>query len=131
MVPEAVNRQTVIDGALPVQPGQRFALGIRNGNDGHFPELLVERRQVGYIQSAMQRRQGGNVLMSTSRIVQIIDVKVNQVEIVNLLEHAFHQEQVMGQGIDTVWRQPQRLSAGRHQPRFSVSESPLAKRVTS
>ena len=42
-----ITRQTVVDGALPIQPRQRLSLRIGNGDDWNRLELPVEGHEIG------------------------------------------------------------------------------------
>ena len=91
----------MINGALPIQPRQRLALRIGNRYHGNIAESLVQRGKIGNIQSTMQRGQGWNILLPVARVVQVIDVEVNEVEVVFFVENALHQKHVMRERINT------------------------------
>ena len=92
----------MIDGLLPIQPRQRFTLRIGNGDDRHIAKFLVKRYEVGNIQASMQRGQCRNIFIAASRIVQVINMKMNEVKVVLFREHAFHQQDMVRQRIDAV-----------------------------
>src|SRR5262249_24502764 len=41
-----IGRQAVVNGCLPVSPGQRLALSIRDRDHGHVTKLLIQRSQI-------------------------------------------------------------------------------------
>jgi hypothetical protein len=89
-----VIRQAMIDGALPIDPRQWLPLGVGNGHDGHVGESPVKLRQVGKVEPAMQRGDVRRAAPAAGRIVQIVDVEVNHIEVGGALQDLVEQHHV-------------------------------------
>ena len=63
---------------------------------------LVKRYKVGNVQPAMQRGQGRYIFVASFGVVQVVNMKVDQVEVVLFLEHALHQQHMVRQRVDAV-----------------------------
>jgi hypothetical protein len=55
----------------------------------------------------------GEVEASTHRILQVVDVEVDNIEATQYPEDDSQHVDLMGEGIDATWRQPQRLRTAR------------------
>ena len=100
MVPQQVRRQAVIDGRLPVHVRQRLSLIVRNRNHRHLAEFLVQRHEVGQVETTVER---GDMRMATAarqREVQVINVVMNDVELVGAARYLLEQQDMMRQLID-------------------------------
>src|SRR5262249_19401126 len=93
-------RQAVMHSALPVDPRQRRALRIRDGDYWHIGKFTVKRDEIGKVEAAMQRCDLGKIEIPAKRKGQIVNMKVNDVELVLLLQHSLDEIHVMRQRID-------------------------------
>jgi hypothetical protein len=99
----------------PIDPGKWSPLGIGDGYDWDFSKFLVQRDQIGEIEPAMQCRQARNLLATGKRKMQIIRMKVDEVELFRLAKDLLHHQYMMREGIDRIGVQPQRFLAGFHE----------------
>ena len=115
--PEAVEveRQPVVHRALPVQPGERLPLGIRDRHHGRLGELLIDRDEVWKIKPAVQRGHMRGGLSPRQREVPVIDVEVDEVEVLRLLKNLLQEEKVMGELVRTPVIEAQPLRARGHE----------------
>src|SRR5258708_7217216 len=83
--------------SLPINPGQRDSLGIRNGYQGNFIKLFIEGQQVGQVEAAMQRGHVGDGMPARQRKMQIVDMEMNDVEGSRFAENLLQQQNMMHQ----------------------------------
>src|SRR6266404_9797880 len=72
---------------------------MRNGDNRHIGELVVNRRQIGQVEPAVQ---GGNVRKRSAtrqREVKIIDMEMNNVELVEALKNLLQKNDMMSKGV--------------------------------
>ena len=72
---------------------------MRNGDNRHIGKLVVNRRQIGQVEPAVQ---GGNVRKGSAtrqREVKIIDMEMNDVELIESLKDLLQQDDMMGKGV--------------------------------
>jgi hypothetical protein len=84
----------------PINLWERFALRTGNGNDWHLLEFLEDIDKIWKIQSPVQRCNLFDIAMSALGEMQIVDVKVNHVELVTPLPHFFNHQKMMGQRVN-------------------------------
>src|SRR6266480_4669128 len=83
----------------PLSLRQWAPLRMRNGDNRHIGKLVVNRRQIGQVESAVQ---GGNVRKRSAtreREVKIVDMEMNDVELVKALKDLLQQDDMMGKGV--------------------------------
>jgi hypothetical protein len=107
-----VDRHSVVHCAYPIDPGERCPLCIGNRDYRDFSKLLVKGYEVGEVESAMECRQAGNLLATTKRKMQIVAMKVDNVEVFRPAKDLFDHQDVMGQRIDAIRVEPERFLAG-------------------
>src|SRR5882757_4899733 len=80
----------------PLSLRQWAALRMRNGDNRHIGKLVVNRRQIGQVEPAVQ---GGNVRKRSAtrqREVKIIDMEMNDVELVEALKDPPQKDNMRG-----------------------------------
>src|SRR5438445_9935600 len=86
-----IQGQAMIDGALPVGPRQGSALIVGNGNQRDGRVVPVYHLDFWKVEASVKRRQVRVPLPHGNGKVQVIDVKMNDVEFVrtaaDLLQH--------------------------------------------
>src|SRR6266403_5630567 len=83
----------------PLSLRQWPALRMRNGDNRHIGKLVVNLRQIGQVEPAVQ---GGNVRKRSAtrqREVKIVDMEMNDVELIEALKDLLQQDDMMGKGI--------------------------------
>jgi hypothetical protein len=80
---------------------QRRALRIRDRDERQLTELLVQRHQIGQIETAVHRGQMRRVHSTREREVQWRDVIVDDVELLRTLRDLLDHQHVRGERIDT------------------------------
>src|SRR5260221_3344381 len=116
MEPVEVHGQSVVDGVLPVDPWQRRSLRVRDGDDGHVAEFPIQRRQVWYVEAAVKCSHGRDRQTRADREVQIVDVKVDDIEFLGVAEHELQHANMMGQLIHAVLAQTEEMLGRGDQP---------------
>src|SRR2546421_10038119 len=112
----------MIDRALPVQPGQGGALRLRNRHHRDGGKCLVQGHQVWDVKSTVQRSHVWSVQLHGQWIMQIVDVKMDQIKgmcLMFLLKYLLQQYHVRCELIDTLVVQPQCVRPGGDQVRLS------------
>jgi hypothetical protein len=90
----------VVDIAHPINPWKRPALRPGNGNDWHLLEFLEDIDKIWKIQSPVQGCNLFDIALSALGEMQIVDVKMNHVELVTPLPHFFNHQKVVGQRVN-------------------------------
>src|SRR5437764_1970844 len=72
---------------------------MRNRNNRHIGELVVNRRQIGQVEPAVQCRNVRKRRATREREVKIIDMEMNDVELVEALKDFLQQDDMMGKGV--------------------------------
>src|SRR5882762_1141907 len=83
----------------PLSLRQWAALRMRNGDNRHIGKLVVNRRQIGQVEPAVQ---GGNVCKRSAtrqREMEIVDMEMNDVELIESLKDLLQQDDMMGKGV--------------------------------
>ena len=101
----------------PIRKCQRLSLGVRNRDQRHIGKFMIERRQVAQIEASMQRRRLSHSAAAGQGKMQIIDVKVDNIELVSALKHLLKHCDVVRKSVDR-FIQTQRARAGGNQLRF-------------
>jgi hypothetical protein len=89
----------MINRPQPVQPGKGLPLGVGDRHDGDVAEFLIQRHQIGDIETPMQRRQMGYGLSTRQGKVQIVDVGVDDVEATGLSENQLQHQDMVCQSV--------------------------------
>ena len=76
----------MIHRTLPVSESERRPLVIRDGDQGHIVEFAIEWRKICQIEPAMQSSHLRHRGSSRERKVQVIDMKMNDIEIGGMFE---------------------------------------------
>ena len=86
-------------GSDPASPRQRRALGIGNGDDGNVGKDVVQRLELGNVESAVNRRDVRGRQAARQREMELPKVEVDDVELVrtpgDFLEHEDVRRQVV------------------------------------
>src|ERR1700730_2908504 len=82
---------------------ERLALRTGNGNNWHLPEFLVDSDKIWKIQSPVQCCHLLDLALSPLGEMQIVDVKMNHVELVTPLPHFFNHQKMVGQRVNASW----------------------------
>jgi hypothetical protein len=110
----------VVDGGDEICVRDRRALTVRDRDQRHFVEAEIERLQVRQILPAVQRRQRAARKPPKQRKLELVDVKVQDVEIVSTFAHSVQHQHVIRNRIAHVPVEPQRRpratdkASGRH-----------------
>ena len=128
---EERRRKPVVDRPLPAGAGEVRLLGVRDRHDRHVVELAIHGREVGQIQPPVQGRHVRNSDAAREREVQVVDVKVDDVEVGGPTGAP---SRAAGRGGPADPGRSGRAAAPGAMPgtsRAAVTESPLAKSVTA
>jgi hypothetical protein len=87
--------QTVIDGALPVGPRGGSALVVGNGNQWDLGVGLQERFQIVPPNHAVERRHSRRPMVAHQGEVDVIAVKMNDIETACVAENQVHQADIL------------------------------------
>src|SRR5207249_10766520 len=85
----------MVNRAHPMSLRQWTPLRMRNGDNGHIGKLVVNRRQIGQVEPAVQ---GGHLRKRSAtreREVKIVDMEMNNVELVESLIDFFQYDDMM------------------------------------
>src|SRR5438552_1017542 len=89
----------MVNRAHPMSLRQWTPLRMRNGDNGHIGKLVVNRRQIGQVEPAVQ---GGHLRKRSAtreREVKIVDMEMNNVELVEPLKDLFQHDDMMGKRV--------------------------------
>src|SRR5437016_13386840 len=89
----------MVNRAHPLSLRQWASLGMRNGDNRHIEKLVVNRRQIGQVEPAMQRGHLGKRNATRQREVKIVDMEMNNVELVEPLKDLFQHQDMMGKRV--------------------------------
>src|SRR5690606_25243920 len=89
-----VERQSVIDRALPVQMRQRPALRVRDRRNRHPGKLVIELFELRNIEPPVKRRQIRLAVASRQRKMKVVDMEVHDVEFVHSCEYPLEHHEV-------------------------------------
>src|SRR4029079_19277657 len=81
----------------PLSLRQWAPLRMRNGNNRHIGKLVVNRRQVGQVEPAVQCGNVRKRSATREREVKIVDMEMNAVELVETLKDLLQQDDMMGE----------------------------------
>src|ERR1041385_5854501 len=102
-----LSRQSMVNSGLPVHPWQRRSLRVGDRNYRHVSKLPVKRNQIRNIQPTVQCRHVRDWLSATQREVQIINMKMDDIELRSALKHMLKHQDLVGQLIHAVFVQSQ------------------------
>src|SRR6185295_2758006 len=85
-----ITWQYVLDGSLPIGPGDGFPLRIRNRHHRHFLILSKHRLQFRKIETAVERGHRWGWITSRERETHEIEMGVNDVEISGFPQRLLH-----------------------------------------
>ena len=108
-----ILRQTMVNGRLPISPGDRPPLGIRNRHDRQLPILTKHRLQFGEIEPTMERGHRGGRIPPRKREAHEIEMGVNDVEVAGFPQRLLHQHRHGRIAVEDPCIQPQCASADR------------------
>jgi hypothetical protein len=107
----------MIYGAAPFHAAQRPALRVRDRHQRNAAELPEQVGQLRHVEASVQRGQVSEVAAFRRREVEVIDVKVDDVEFVGHItdpvDHHHMRQKLVVDGME-----PERARPGRNQPRF-------------
>ena len=83
----------------PLSLRQWAPLRMRNGDNRHIGKLVVNRRQVGQVEPAVQCGNVRKRSATREREVKIVDMEMNDVELVETLKDLLQQDDMMGEGV--------------------------------
>lgn len=86
---QQILRQAVRYGGHIIGVRQWRALRVGDGNDGDVAVQFVEGRQLGKVQAAMQRRHRGHTQTAQQRISEVIEMRMDHVELIRAARHRF------------------------------------------
>ena len=90
-----LSRQSVMDGREPVDVlGHRIALVVRDRHQGHAREGTVDRHEVRHVEAPVHRREALVVQVLEHRVLQQVDMEVQNVELVRPLVHVMQHREV-------------------------------------
>jgi hypothetical protein len=106
-----------MDGSDPIRPRQWRSLRVRNGNQVHLAELLIDGNEVREIETAVKSGNSTDFLFPPrDRKVQIIHVEVHNVKLGRLLSYPFDHPHMVSQRVkDFLASQAQSSLANRMQ----------------
>src|SRR5580765_3307371 len=108
-----ITWQTVIDSRVPIGPGDRFPLRIRNRHHRHLRILAKYRMQFGQIEPTMERGYRWGRIPSREREPHEIEMGVNDVEVAGFSQRLLHQHRHGGIAVEDPGIQSQGSSADR------------------
>src|ERR1043166_1003074 len=82
----------MVDGRLPVRPRQRLPFSVRDRYERFISKPVEHRNQVGNVETSVQRGNMRNGQIATERKMNVSSVKVNQIELVNVLDDVIYQK---------------------------------------
>src|SRR6266853_674433 len=83
----------------PLRLRQWTPLRMRNGDNRHISKLVVNRRQIGEIEPAVQCGHVRKRSPTRQREVKIVDMEMNNVELVKALKDFLQQDDMMSKGV--------------------------------
>jgi len=110
---EGTRRQAVINSADPIRLWQRFSLRIGDGNERHLGKFIIKQWQIGQVEPTMQSGQLAERAAPRKRKMEVIDMKMNEIELVGALKHVLKHQNVVGEGINRL-AQPKRARRAGH-----------------
>src|SRR4029079_1236437 len=89
----------MVNRSHPLSLRQWAALRMRNGDNRHIGKLVVNRRQVGQVEPAVQCGNMRKRSATREREVKIVDMEMNDVELIEALKDLLQQDDMMGKGV--------------------------------
>src|SRR4030095_5734165 len=97
-----MERESMMNGPYPARFRQRFALSVRNGDNGHILELGEQGRQFGHVEATVHGRDVCDRQTPNQRQMELRDMEVDDIEFVSalrdLLEHQDVRRKVIADG---------------------------------
>jgi hypothetical protein len=112
-----LNGHTVVHGADPVRLRQRRALAVRDRDERHIAELVVERRELRQVETAVHRRHGLARERAKQREVHVLEVEVQDVELVRATAHLLEHQRDRGERVADRGIEAQRAPRARDEIR--------------
>src|SRR5690349_19974003 len=91
------------NGSKPVGPGHRCALGIRDRDEIHVAKFPMQGDNIRDVQPAVHGRYRGDILPTRYREMEIIDMKIDDIEVRRLPCYQFDHSHVVCNWIDNVF----------------------------
>src|SRR5581483_299510 len=107
----------MVNRCLPVCPGQRLPLSVRDGDKPFVSKPVEHRNQVGNVEASVQSRDMRNPQIATNRKMKVSSVKMNQIELINVLDEVIEQEDFPRHRVFAALVFPERALARRNEPR--------------
>ena len=107
----------MINGPYPARFRQRFALGVRNGDDRHILELGEQRRQFRHVETTVHGRDVCDGQTPHNRQMELRDMKVDDIEFVRALRDLFEHQDMRRERIANAAVEAQRVRPYRDQTR--------------
>src|SRR5580765_9017230 len=95
-----ITWQTVIDSRVPICPGDRFPLSIRNRHHRHLRILAKYRMQLRQIEPAMERGHRWGRIPPREREAHEIEMGMNDVKVARLSQRLLHQHRHGGIAVE-------------------------------
>ena len=108
----------MVNGGLPVSPGQRLSLSVRDGYKRLGSKAVEYRNQVRKVEASVQRSDMWNRQIATHRKMKVSSVKMNQIELINVLNNVIYQKDFPRHGIFAAFILPERPLARCDKPRI-------------
>src|SRR5215472_4769613 len=107
----------MVDGRLPVRPRQRLSLCVRDRHNRFISKSVEHRNQVWKVETSVQRSDMWNGQIATNRKMQVSSVKMNKIELINVLDDVIYQKDFPRHRVFAALILPQRALARRNEPR--------------
>src|SRR5437763_11780948 len=105
---ELVNGHAVVHRTYPIDLGTKLRLRVRDRNQRHLSEFLIQGSQIRDVKSPVQGCDMGHLLTPAVRKMQIVGMKMNDIEIFSPAEKVLDHQHMVRQRVDTMPIQPQR-----------------------
>lgn len=113
----------MVDGPLPVCMGDGSALIVRDRYQRHLAVFLEELPQVRRVHHSVHRGQGRDLMSAHQRKMDVIAVKVNDVELAHVAKHEFQQSNMVGKHFAHLGIAPESPGTGFHELRTRLRVS--------
>src|SRR4029450_4401552 len=107
----------MIDRRVPIGPRQRSSLSVRDGYKRLVPKPVEYADQVRKVEAPVQSCDVRNPQLAANRKMQVSSMKMNQIELVNVLNHVIYEENFPRHRIFAALILPQRPLARRNKSR--------------
>ena len=110
-----IKRQPVVYGSDKICPRQWRALDVGDGDQRHIRKPTIQRHVIGKVLSAMKRRHSSRSFRSKQWKVQVVDMKVQDIEIGGTLAHFVQHQRVMRNRVTGIRIEAQRTGRALNQ----------------